>query len=230
MKTGPVLIAFACALAFGDNQPAAAYPAPDTVICRVTYQPGPDGNTQYTDDKVSVKTSELPTLPTTAPVKKLVPGSFGLPNFHGTLQDETDKEVITYAGQFTALVANELFLPHGAPIVLRPQIYFPATTNDGAPEIYTNTEQPGLRAVWMRTPIFGNNAPLVETRYFAVLVQLYDYVSQPMRCRFTGTRTVKAKSFWSDPSTQNLTNADITFTNAPQRKISIYPAISAMHL
>jgi hypothetical protein len=156
-----------------------------------------------------------------------------LPDFKGTIQDETDKEIITYTGQFTALVAKELFLPHGSPVILRPQIWYPAQRDDGAPAIYTTTDQSGLQAVWMRTPLWGDNVPPVEKQYFAVLVQLYDYVSKPVRCRFTGTRTVRAKSFWAllgGSSTENLTDAETKFVNAPERKMSIYPAVSAMHM
>jgi hypothetical protein len=183
--------------------------------------------------EVSVKVSELPKLPTSPRVKTLAAGSFGSPDFSGTIQDETDKEIITYTGHFTALVAKELFLPHGSPVVLRPQNWFPAQTNNGAPEMYTATDQNGLQAVWVRMPVWGDNAPPVEARYFAVLVQLYDYVSKPVRCHFTGTRTVRAKSYWAllgGSSTENLTDAETKFVNAPERKMSIYPAISAMHM
>jgi len=162
--------------------------------------------------------------------QKLVAGSFGMPDFKGTLQDETDKEIITYQGHFTGVVAKELFLPHGIPFVLRPQIYFPAIRNDGAVEIYTASHEDGLRALWLRTPLWGNNVPPVQTRYFAVLVQLYDYTSMLVQCHFTGVRTVQEKSFWGVSSTENLTDAEAKFANAPARKIAIYPAISAMHL
>jgi hypothetical protein len=231
MKAGLILVWLTGALALSSSQSAQAYPASDTVICRVIYpyQRSSD-EIQYNGDEVSVKVFELPKLPTNPPVKTLAAGSFGLPDFTGTIQDETDKEVVTYTGHFTALVAKELFLPHGSPVVLRPQIWYPAQRDDGTPEIYTTTDQSGLQAVWMRTPLWGNNVPPVEDRYFAVLVQLYDFVSKPATCRFTGSRTVRAKSFWGGSSTENLTDAETKFVNAPERKISIYPAISAMHM
>jgi hypothetical protein len=231
MKVGLILVWITGALILGSGEPIHAYPASDTVICRVVYQDAlPDGSTEYNGDEITVKVSELPKLPVNPPVKTLVAGFFGLPDFKGTIQDETDKEIITYTGQFTALQAKELFLPHGSPFVLRPQIWFPAKTNDGSPEVYTTPNQNGLRAVWLRTPLWGNDVPPVEARYFAVLVQLYDFASKPVRCHFTGVRTVRAKSFWGGSSTENLTDAETKFVNAPVRKISIYPAISAMHM
>jgi hypothetical protein len=87
--------------------------------------------------------------------------------------------------------------------------------------------------VWMRAPVWGGSIPSVEGRYFAVQVQLYDYVSKPVRCRFTGIRTSRAKSLWWLPgssTTSNLTGAETQFVNAPERKMSVYPAISAMHM
>jgi hypothetical protein len=231
MKSGLILVWLTGALFWSCSESIQAYPASDTVICRVTYQDElPDKSTEYNGDEVSVKVSELPKLPMSPPVKKLVAGSFGLPDFKGTIRDETDKETITYEGRFTGLVADELFLPHGTPVVLRPEIYFPARTNDGAPEIYTTTNENGLRAVWLRTPLWGNMVPPIKARYFAVLVQLYDYTSKPVRCHFTGVRIVRTKSFWGGATKENLTDAEIKFTNAPERKMSIYPAISAMHM
>jgi len=235
MKAGLILFWIAGALALNGGEPASAYPAPDTVICRVTYQVTSDGDTRTTGDEVSVKVSELPKLPMNPPVKTLATGFFGLPDFKGTIRDETDKEIITYTGNFTALVAKELLLRHGTPVVLRPQICCPAEKDDGEPEIYTATDQKGLQAVWMRTPLFGNNVPPIEDRYFAVLVQLYDYVYKPERCHFTGIRTVRAKSLlglWGGSSTENLTNAETKFVNPTGGggKECIEPAVSAMHM
>jgi hypothetical protein len=227
-----LLVYLTGALVWSSNETTQAYPYSDTVICRVVYQDKlPDGSTGYNCDAVSVKISELPGLPVNPSVKKLVTGSFGLPDFKGTIQDETDKEIITYEGHFTGLVADELFLPHGAPVLLRPEIYFPAKTDDGSPEVYTTTNQNGLRAVWLRTPVWGTRVPPMEARYFAVLVQLYDYASKPVRCRFTGVRTTRTKSFLGGATKENLTDAEIKLKNAPQRKVvSIYPAISAVHM
>ena len=142
---------------------------------------------------------------------------------------------MTYTGHFTAVVARELFLPHGSQVVLRPQIWYPAQKDDGTPEIYTTTDPSGLQAVWMRSPLWGGNIPPVEGRYFAVRVQLYDYVYKPERCHFTGIRTVRAKSLlglWGGSSTENLTNAETKFVNPTGGggKECIEPAVSAMHM
>jgi len=109
------------------------------------------------------------------------------------------------------------------------KIWFPAK-NNGSPEIYTTADQNGLRAIWMRQPVWGNLPP-IKDRYFAIVVQLYDYCNKPKQSHFTGVRTVKSKSFWSRSTTENLVDTEIKFVNAPERKTSqIYPAITPMHM